>query len=72
MSDIIDDAQQEEMRIRSEALDRARAKHPDPGPLFIDGVACCRDCEEPILSARLKAKPGCGRCVPCQGEAERT
>ncbi len=70
MGDIIDRAQEEELRIRAQALDRARDRPPEPGPLFIDGVACCRDCQEPILSARIKAKPGCSRCTPCQAEAE--
>jgi len=70
MSDLIDRAQEEEMRIRAEALDRMRARPPEPGPLFIGGVACCRSCDEPILSARIKAKPGCSRCVVCQRALE--
>jgi len=47
-----------------------RARPPEPGPLFIGGVACCRSCDEPILSARIKAKPGCSRCVVCQRALE--
>lgn len=70
MSDIIDRAQEEELRIRAEALDRARARQPEPGPVFIDGVACCRTCEEPIFSARLRAKPDASRCTTCQAEVE--
>lgn len=38
----------------------------DISPLIIDGVACCIDCEEPIPPARLKALPGCCRCIECQ------
>ena len=70
MSDIVDQAQEAEMQLRAEALDRLRARPPEPGPLFIGGVACCLDCHEPILSSRLKAKPGCSRCVGCQGEVD--
>jgi len=70
MSDAVDEAQALEVMHRAEALDRARAIPPEPGPVFIGGVACCRDCAKPILSARLKAKPGCSRCVTCQGALE--
>lgn len=65
MADIIDNAQDEELRLRAQALDRALARPAEPGPVFIDGVACCRSCQEPILSARIKAVPGVGLCVEC-------
>lgn len=70
MSDIIDRAQEEELRIRAEALDHALARPPEPGPVFIEGVACCRSCQEPILSARVKAVPGCGLCRECAEDGE--
>lgn len=39
-------------------------------PIYRDGVALCIDCEEPIPPARLKALPGCCRCVDCQEDYE--
>jgi phage/conjugal plasmid C-4 type zinc finger TraR family protein len=68
VADEVDRAQEAELHLRAEALDRARARPPEPGPVFIGGVACCRTCEEPILSARLKAKPDASRCTTCQDD----
>lgn len=68
--DICDRAQDEELRLRAEALDRLRARPAEPGPVYISGVACCVECGEPICSVRLAAVPGCCRCRECQEEAE--
>ena len=70
MSDIVDDAQALEALHRAASLDAALARPPEPGPLYLDGVACCVECQEPIVSARLKAKPGASRCVRCQQALE--
>ncbi len=40
-------------------------------PLMIDGLPCCRECANPILAARLIAKPGACRCIECQSVFER-
>lgn len=39
-------------------------------PTWIDGVACCRECGEPIPQKRLEALPGVGLCRACQEERE--
>lgn len=67
--DICDMAQEEELRLRAEALDRLRARPAEPGPVYSGGVACCVECGEPICSARLAAVPGCCRCRECQEDA---
>ena len=40
------------------------------GPVMIDGVACCVDCERPIPLARLQAVPDASRCVRCQEDVD--
>ena len=49
---------------------RARAAMDQEGPEWIDGVACCRECGEPIPQKRLDALPGVGLCRACQEERE--
>ncbi len=58
--DIFDQAQELERLEREAALSRE----------WIDGVACCRECGEPIPPARLAAVPGVGLCKACQEEME--
>ena len=48
----------------------ARAMDDVAGPEMIDGVACCRECGDPIPTERLKAVPGASRCRECQNEWE--
>lgn len=55
----VDGAQQAENYVSLAALAGVPRIDLGPGPLYIDGVACCRTCQEPIVSARLKAVPGC-------------
>ena len=55
---------------REAALSRARAAMDQGGPDWIDGVACCRECGEPIPQKRLEALPGVGLCRACQEERE--
>ena len=67
MADAADLAQVQEAGLIAEALATAKAQ-PDRGPVYIDGVACCRECEDAIPAARLKAVPGVGLCVVCAEE----
>lgn len=61
----IEIAQERAERERAESVaaivDRTREEQ-----LIIDGVVCCRDCEEKIPSKRLKACPEAVRCIDCQ------
>lgn len=41
---------------------RPRGRGPDMGT----GVACCRECGEPIPEARLRVVPDAERCRKCQ------
>ncbi|MGJ3523834.1 TraR/DksA family transcriptional regulator [Nitratidesulfovibrio sp. D1] len=70
--DIFDQAQELERLEREAALSRARSASAQgrEGPEWIDGVACCRECGEPIPPARLAAVPGVGLCKACQEEME--
>ncbi|MBU1229569.1 MAG: TraR/DksA family transcriptional regulator [Proteobacteria bacterium] len=68
MADTVDAAQAAERYVLLSALAGVPRPEPGPGPLYISGVACCRTCEEPIISARLKAVPGCCRCRECEEE----
>ncbi len=70
--DIFDQAQELERLEREAALSRARnaSAQASEGPEWIDGVACCRECGEPIPPARLAAVPGVGLCKACQEEME--
>lgn len=70
MADIIDDAQAAEAYARQEALASVPVAELGPGPQFIDGKACCVDCDAEIPPARLAARPGCSRCTGCQEERE--
>lgn len=71
MSDAADDAQDFETNRRATALAGAAKPEPGPGPIFIDGVAHCAECEAVIPEARLKALPGVGLCRSCQEEREQ-
>lgn len=67
--DEVDISQRAEALYLAEAL-AARDVSDSPGPVLIDGLACCRECEQPIPLARLAAVPGCGLCVTCQTQAD--
>ena len=62
--DVFDQATELERLDREAALSRARAAMDQGGPDWIDGVACCRECGEPIPP---EASGGPARCrpVPC-------
>ena len=51
--DVFDQATELERLDREAALSRARAAMDQGGPDWIDGVACCRECGEPIPQKRL-------------------
>ncbi|MHC1701814.1 MAG: TraR/DksA C4-type zinc finger protein [Humidesulfovibrio sp.] len=70
MADICDDAQAAEAYVLQAALAGVPRIDLGPGPLFLGGVACCRTCLEPIVSARLVAVPGCSHCRDCAEEAQ--
>ncbi|EGJ49034.1 TraR/DksA family transcriptional regulator [Desulfocurvibacter africanus] len=67
--DEVDQSQRAEELFLAEALARRNASEP-LGPVFLDGVACCRECGEPIPAARLAAVPGAALCVGCQSLKE--
>lgn len=71
MADVVDLAQDCEARERAAAISAAlHSRAPDPGPLWLEGVACCRACEAPISPRRLAALPGVGLCVFCAAKAQ--
>ena len=69
MADICDNADSVIQQHLQAALDAVHATD-DEAPIYINGVACCVDCEEPIPLARLAALPHCCRCIDCQEEYE--
>ena len=68
--DIFDQAQELERLDRESALIRSRTALDTGGPAWTDGVACCRECGDPIPPRRLDALPGVGLCLACQKERE--
>lgn len=69
MTDVIDDAQRfEEMR-RAIALRDALKTERRADVVF--GVVVCGDCDEPLDTDRLAARPGAVRCLTCQEAHER-
>ena len=62
MTDIIDKASKIEQMQRDNALNNTRVKQI---PLIINGVRCCKECEEPILPSRIKSVNAV-RCISCQ------
>ena len=50
--DVFDQATELERLDRESALVRARASMDRGGPEWIDGVACCRECGDPIPQKR--------------------
>ena len=67
MPDIIDEANERADLFREAALTAKLAGgKPEERPLYLDGVRCCLDCEEPIPEARLDANPDAVRCTSCQ------
>ncbi|HEV2678088.1 MAG TPA: TraR/DksA C4-type zinc finger protein [Aliidongia sp.] len=74
MTDIVDQAQELEQRMRDEALAHHRATHRVPRILG-DGeqVIQPRDCGcgDPIPMDRLARNPFAERCVPCQARFEQ-
>jgi len=71
MPDAIDDAQNAAERYRLACIAKARPDQDQSEPLYIDGVICCEDCEEPITLARLTKVPTATRCTACQEEADK-
>lgn len=64
--DIFDRATEVERMHREAALSMVGVgRDPGPPPVFIDGVACCAECGEPIGEQRMAACPRTGLCVEC-------
>ena len=69
--DVIDDANARADLFRKNALNAIRQNEMCESSLYIDGIRCCLDCEEPISAKRLKANPDAVRCVICQTRREK-
>lgn len=67
MPDIVDMAQSGEHREREAAISVALIPPAGSGspPVYHDGKPHCRECDEVIPAARLKAVPNTGFCVNC-------
>lgn len=70
MADEIDRAQGINESHQAEAL-AAHFRHRRTLPAAVFAPTDCEDCGEPIPEARLKAAPGCIRCIDCQRAHER-
>lgn len=70
MPDEIDRAQGINEAHQAEALAAHFRRRPSL-PQQVFAATECEDCGEPIPKARLKAAPGCIRCIDCQRAFER-
>lgn len=70
MADEADMAQEIIVLDNTTALARVINRRRGRGPVYVDGVACCRECGEPIPAARLAAAPDAECCVECQKDFE--
>ena len=66
MPDILDQAEQLESRQRLEALLHVQQSNYEPEQYNFQGKVLCIDCDLPIQSKRLYAKPNAARCIDCQ------
>lgn len=69
--DVFDQATELERLDRESALVRARSLMDRGGPEWINGVACCRECGDPIPRKRLDALPGVGLCRALPGRTRK-
>lgn len=63
--DDADRAKQIEMRNERVALKIAQY-HPEPPQKILNTEVICIDCDEPLATTRLTAKPNAARCIECQ------
>lgn len=63
--DDADRAKEIEILHRRAALEMAK-RHPEPPQKITNGQVLCIDCDEPVQSKRLEAKPNAARCIECQ------
>lgn len=68
--DVFDQATELERLDREAALSRARAAMDQGGPDWIDGVACCRECGEPIPRSVWRPCPVSACAVPARKNAK--
>lgn len=72
MSDAADRAEAYEQADRERALHAVLASSDHSEPQLIHGsTVVCRECLNPIGSARIAALPGVTRCLQCQRAVER-
>ncbi len=64
--DQLDEAKALEMADRQRAIANHQAKAQEPEQWIDNGIVCCIDCEVPIPTERLDAKPNAARCIECQ------
>lgn len=64
--DQLDHAKALEMQHRQRALQEVLTANPEPPQETLDGRVVCIDCDHPISTARLAAKPNAARCIGCQ------
>lgn len=70
MPDEVDMSQDVIALDNAEALGRVTNRLPGRGPEWINGVARCRECGDPIPAKRLAAVPDAERCAECQADFE--
>lgn len=72
MTDIFDKAQEMQLAemeaVQIFSLDRARRAAAVAAAPQV--AIACGDCGTPIDPRRVRAQPGCTRCVECQGRSE--
>lgn len=70
MADEVDLSQDVITLANASALARVVNRAPGLGPVYVDGVARCRECGEVIPAARLAVLPDAERCAECQADFE--
>ncbi|MEJ1353111.1 MAG: hypothetical protein RPU13_07605 [Candidatus Sedimenticola sp. (ex Thyasira tokunagai)] len=67
--DVVDEAKRQERQDRDRAKKNQKQKTAVADaeqPLWINGMACCRDCQTPLDNERIGARPNAARCIPCK------
>lgn len=68
MADDADIATEQAALFQDVLVQRIKSRPKGRGPILIDGVQCCRNCEEPMDPKRLKILPDAEYCVECAEE----
>ena len=72
MPDEIDRASENAAFLLEARIKEQRNNAPRPPLNLREGVISCIDCGDEIPEKRLKAVPGCLRCIECQKDFEST